>query len=106
METLSEIINLLYPQYRVVSEPFRLDNDIFIIVNSSSCDENNCPISGRLFQRLGDKHTPIYKEIEFKNKYISIQISSSNNGSLIGILENRQVVNIVYNKETKLFEEK
>ena len=106
METLSETLNFLYPQYKVVSEPLHLDNDIFIIVNLSNYNENNCPVSGRLFQCLGDKYTPTYKEIEFKKKYVSIQISDSNDWSLIGKLENRQTVDIIYNKETKLFEEK
>lgn len=106
METLSEILNLLYPQYRVVSEPLHLDSNTFIMVNSSNCNENNCPVSGRLFQCFGDKHTPAYKEIELKNKYVSIQISDSKDCSLIGKLESGQTVDITYNKETKLFEEK
>lgn len=106
METLSEILNILYPQYRVVSEPLHLDNDIFIIVNSANYNETNCPVSGRLFQCFGDKYTPTYKEIEFKKKYVSIQISDSKDWSLIGKSENGQMVDIVYNKETKLFEEK
>lgn len=106
MDTLSEILNLLYPQCKIVSEPLHLDNNTFIIVNSSNCDENNYSISGRLFQCFGNRDTPMYKEIVLKNKYVSIQISDSKDWILIGNLENGQMVDIVYNKETKLFEEK
>ncbi|MBR3609547.1 MAG: hypothetical protein IKL50_06660 [Bacteroidales bacterium] len=106
MESLLEILRKEYPQQRIESQYLQLESHIFIIINVSSRNGNNTPISGKVFQCFGDKYTPIYNEIVLNHKYISIQVSDIRDCSLIGRLENGQLVKLSYNKQDNQFIEK
>lgn len=105
METLLETLRGEYLQQIIESQYFQLDGQMFIVINVSSGDENNTPVAGRVFQCFGNKYQSLYKEIVFKNRYISIQVQNIKDYTLDGILENGKLVKIVYNKQDKQFKE-